>query len=409
MVTHLQRDDRLREIPWLGSQGLAQLRTRRIAILGLGNIGGETARHLAMLGIPLLLVDRGLVEPANLGTQGFTDEDLGLLKVEARRRALRRLNPHCPIDVLALDLETMGFAALRSADLWLCCLDSLRLRVRVNEMALRLGIPWIDAAIDGTGRSFARVATYDPPSDSACFLCGYGPADVQHLVQQGQPMPCQTLTAVNDASPTQAVSAIGAVAAGMQVLWALEQLLNRPHHFGCEFLLNLDSREARSLRRSRDPNCVVGHESWVFTEGLTQSHSWGEVFAQAETLLGAPVTLTLLHRTLVTARICIQCGDTHHPYRLLDTLDRFHERCACGGSYSIPSSGLMDRFTRSEASEFLDQSLQQVGIPGDDVLIAQHGDRCCHLLIAPAVDPLSDSSRPNHDGDEKEGSHGLRV
>ena len=177
-----------------------------------------------------------------------------------------------------------------------------------------------------------------------------------------------------------------------------------------EFLLNLDSREARSLRRSRDPHCVVGHEPWVFTEGLNQSHSWGKVFAQAETLLGAPVTLTLLHRALVTARICTQCGDTHRPYRLLDRLDRAPERCACGGLYSIPGSGLMDRFTKSEASEFLDRSLQQVGIPADDVLIARHDDRCHHLLIAPVSGPLSESSRADHDDDEKEGSHhGPRV
>lgn len=403
-----QRDSRLDAIAWLGPQGLAQLRARRIAVLGVGNVGGETARHLAMMGIPLLLVDRGTVEPANLGTQGFVEDDLGLTKVEARRRALQRLNPACPIDVLALDLDTMGFATLRSADLWLCCLDSLRLRARVNEMALRLGIPWIDAAIDGAGRSFARVAAYDPQSDSACFLCGYGPADGQHLLQQGLPMPCQTLTAVNgDAPPTQAVSAIGAVAAGMQVLWALEHALKPSPSPGQEFLLNLDSREARSLRRGRDPHCIVGHEQWELTEGLNQSHSLCEVFALAETTLGAPVTMTLLHRTLVTTRTCAQCGNTHRLSRTLDALERDHERCGCGGSYSIPGAALLDRFTRSEAAEFLDRSLQQLGIPAHDVLIAHNTTGIAYLLVAGVTESAA-FAKPSQQY-KSEAPHGSRV
>lgn len=407
MDTHQHRDSRLEAITWLGSQGLAHLRARRIAVLGVGNIGGETARHLAMLGIPLLLVDRGFVEPANLGTQGFLEEDLGVTKVEARRRALQRLNPACPIDVLALDIETMGFAALRSADLWLCCLDSLRLRVLVNEMALRLGIPWIDAAIDATGYSFARVAAYDPRRDSACFLCGYGPADVQELLQRGQPMPCQTLT--TEAPPTQALSAIGALAAGMQVLWALEHSLKPPRYPSQEFLLNLDNREARALRRTRDHHCIVGHKRWELTERLNQSHSLSDVFALAEITLGAPVTLTLLHRSLVTQIRCRQCGSTSDIARTLDRLAHDNLRCTCGKSYDIAPTGLLDRMTMIEAAKFLDWPLHQLGIPADDVLIAQHDDQYCHLLIAPADEGLSDSPCTNHDDEEKEGPHGSCV
>lgn len=409
-MLHTQRDSRLQDIAWLGTQGLAQLRARRIAILGVGNIGGETARHLAMLGVPLLLVDRGLVEPANLGTQGFLEENLGLPKVAARRRALHRMNPDCPIDALALDIETMGFAALRSADLWLCCLDSLRLRVRVNEMALRLGIPWIDAAIDGTGRSFARVATYDPRHDSACFLCGYGPADVQHLWQQGQPMPCQTLTAVNsDAPPTQAVSAIGAMAAGMQVLWALRQCLEQPAlPHAQEFLLNLDDLQSRALRRTRDRHCLAGHDRWSLTTGLTDAHTLADAFTLSESLFHGPVTLTLLHRALVIELRCSQCNQTHRPYRTLDRLAHESLRCPCGGSYRTAPSVVLDRMTMAEATDFLDRPLQQLGIPADDVIIARHGDRFRHLLIEAGPAPTSDPPR-SHDDREKERPHGSRV
>lgn len=407
MVTHPQRDNRLHAIPWLGQAGLAQLRARRIAILGVGNIGGETARHLAMMGIPLLLVDRGVVEPANLGTQGFIEEDIGLPKVEARRRALHRMNPACSIDVLAVDLETMGFAALRSTALWLCCLDSLRLRVRVNEMALRLGIPWIDAAIDGTGRLFARVARYDPLSDAACFLCGYGPDDLR-LMQQQQSRPCQVHQ--NEATPTQAVSAIGAIAAGMQVLWALQQLLDLPiESSGQEFLLNLDNDQSRTVRRAKDPHCLIGHDRWSLTSGLTDTSTLAEAFTLSESLLGGPVTLTLLHRSLVTQLRCKQCSAICDIARMLDRLTPDDLHCFCGESYDIVPTGLLDRMTRGDAATFLDRPLHHLGLPADDVLIARCGDRSCYLLIAPAGERLSDPPRDTHDNEEREGPHGSRV
>lgn len=408
MVTQPLRDSRLTDIPWLGTDGLATLRSHRIAVLGVGNIGGEAARHLAMLSVPLLLVDRGVVEPANLGTQGFYDDDLGLPKVMARRRALQRLNPTCPIEILHLDIETMGFAALRCADLWLCCLDSLRLRLHINEMALRLGLPWIDAAIDGTGQPFARVAHYDPRIDSACFLCGYGPADVQELLQQGQPMPCQATTDVRpDAPPTRAVSATGAVAAGLQVLYAMEHYLKQPHQPGQEFLLNMGNREARSLRRRRDPHCVAGHEQWPLTEGLHQSHSLDEAFALAESRLGAPVTLTFHHHTLVTELVCAQCRAIHHPYRILDTLVREPDHCVCGGAYTIIGTGLVDRLTRAEASNYLDRSLQQLGFPADDVVIAQATTGFAYLLIAGDLTSPSVLTPPQQY--KREAPHGSRI
>jgi len=46
MGKHPLRDSRFTEIPWLGTDGLATLRSHRVAILGVGNIGGEAARHL---------------------------------------------------------------------------------------------------------------------------------------------------------------------------------------------------------------------------------------------------------------------------------------------------------------------------------------------------------------------------
>lgn len=383
MTTHPLRDSRLHSIPWLGQEGLATLRAHRVAVLGVGNIGGEGARHLAMLGVPLLLVDRGVVEPANLGTQGFVEDDLGLPKVEARRRALQHLNPDCHIDAQQLDLDRMGFASLRSANLWLCCLDSLRLRVRVNEMALRLNRPWIDAAIDGTGRSFARVAAYRPGRDSPCFVCGYGPKGLQELMRQGTAVPCLHREAGSpDALPTLAIPATGSLAASLQVHWAIAQLLEQHDRSGHEWLVNVDESQSRVVRRQRDPHCVVSHEPWSLTPGLTQTNSLADAFIVAEALLGSNATVTLLHRSLVTELDCARCGQNYRPYRVMDSLGHELLCCRCGGQRRIATTSLLDRMTRTDAADFIDRPLHQLGIPAEDVLIAHQGERSCYLLVA---------------------------
>jgi molybdopterin/thiamine biosynthesis adenylyltransferase len=407
MTPHPLRDSRLHGIPWLGPEKLALLRTHRVAILGVGNIGGEAARHLAMLGIPLLLVDRGIVEPANLGTQGFIEEDIGLPKVRVRRRALRWMNPDCSIEALALDIETMGFAALREAALWLCCVDSLQLRVRINEMALRLSRPWIDAAIDGTGRAFARVAAYGSSGDSPCFVCGYGPEGLQELIRQGTAVPCHRDDAgTPDATPTLAVSATGALAASVQIHWALTHLLQQQDRSGHEWLINVEESQSRAVRRLRDPHCAVSHEPWTLTPGLTPTNSLHDAFTLAESLLGPQVTMTLLHRSLVTELSCARCGYLYRPYRVLDSLKHELFCCSCGGQRRTAAMSLLDRMTRTDVADFIDLPLHQLGIPPEDVLLAGTNDRTCHLLVAgvSATAPGSLDAHPDKHTEVRDGS-----
>src|SRR5438132_1100871 len=71
-----------------------------------------------------------------------------------------------------MDIRRLGLGALRECDLLVSCLDSKTGRAAVNGIATRLGIPWVDGALDGAGRSmFARVAAYDPRSLGGVATC----------------------------------------------------------------------------------------------------------------------------------------------------------------------------------------------------------------------------------------------
>ncbi len=62
-------------------------------IIGVGAIGRQVALQLAVMGVsPLTLIDHDVVETANLGAQGYLDDDLGRPKFEATADLINQLN-----------------------------------------------------------------------------------------------------------------------------------------------------------------------------------------------------------------------------------------------------------------------------------------------------------------------------
>src|SRR5262245_49520227 len=112
---------RIEQTAFVGADGLAKLQGKRVVVLGLGNVGGQVVRHLAMLGVKLMLVDCGSVEPENLTTQGYETGDLGAPKVFATERRLKAINPDSSITSFFLEFARLGVAAMRESDLVLCC------------------------------------------------------------------------------------------------------------------------------------------------------------------------------------------------------------------------------------------------------------------------------------------------
>jgi len=74
----------------------------KATVIGVGAIGRQVALQLTAMGIPWLqLVDFDVVETNNLASQGYLEEDLGQLKVEATAAQCRRINSGIEIVPLA--------------------------------------------------------------------------------------------------------------------------------------------------------------------------------------------------------------------------------------------------------------------------------------------------------------------
>jgi molybdopterin/thiamine biosynthesis adenylyltransferase len=374
----------------IGVEGLNALHRSMVAILGAGNIGGEAARHLAMLGVGVLLVDRDTVRAENLGAQGFTEDDLGLAKVEARARHLASLNPDCRIEALKADIESLGLCALGEVDLILCCLDSRRARAVVNELATRLGIPWVDAAIDGSGRSlFGRVAAYDPTSSGgACYLCAHDRKSLGEILREGREERCPVWRWDEKevvSTPTLAISALGAAVAAVQVFSGLKTLLGRGTDVsGREMYVDLERGVSSLHSLARNPHCLFDHRVLALTpfgRGASEA-TVRETFAAAEKRLGREVRLNLHRRSVVTEIRCPECGVAQHPHRVFEAMRIEEATCECGATMRPAPAGLLSRFGREEAAEFLDRSWAQMGLPPRDVVTASNSKAEVHFVLA---------------------------
>jgi len=145
-----------RTIGWVRAEELALLRQKRVAIAGLGGVGGSHLLTLARLGIgAFTLADPDRFELANLNRQaGAYLSTLGRPKVEVAARMAADINPELDLRTFPRGVEA-GAAAdfLAGADLYLDGLDffSLAIRREVFAACQELGIPAVTAAPLGMG------------------------------------------------------------------------------------------------------------------------------------------------------------------------------------------------------------------------------------------------------------------
>jgi sulfur carrier protein ThiS adenylyltransferase len=87
----------------------------KIGIAGVGGIGSNVALNLVRSGIDLLkIVDFDRVEPSNLNRQFYFADQIGLLKIEALRVNLTRINPQVRIESLAERIDSTNCRRLLS-------------------------------------------------------------------------------------------------------------------------------------------------------------------------------------------------------------------------------------------------------------------------------------------------------
>jgi sulfur-carrier protein adenylyltransferase/sulfurtransferase len=148
-----------RNIGWLTKQEQQTLRTKRIAIAGMGGVGGFHLLTLTRFGIGAFnIADGDKYELVNFNRQvGATLATIGRPKVEVMAEMARQVNPGLQITSFDQGLSETNLEEFL-ADVNLCMdgLDffALGIRRKLAETCRRLNIPIVNAAPLGMGTAF---------------------------------------------------------------------------------------------------------------------------------------------------------------------------------------------------------------------------------------------------------------
>jgi molybdopterin-synthase adenylyltransferase len=185
------------------SECQARLENARIAVLGVGGLGGWTALNLACCGIgEMLLLDFDKVEMSNLNRQVlYSEADIGRFKAEAAAERLAGFNSALKVEprVQRLDSEAAVAEAIAGYDLVIdaCDWPAHDIERWINAACFAARVPFIAMS------HFPPVARVGPlyvPGVTGCFSCqeiGYRRTfplyDIAVNQQRGKGSPAATL------------------------------------------------------------------------------------------------------------------------------------------------------------------------------------------------------------------------
>jgi molybdopterin/thiamine biosynthesis adenylyltransferase len=141
----------------------------RVLIAGVGGLGCEIAKNLAMLGVGHIdLVDLDTIEHSNLNRQIlFAGAKLGEPKALVAARKLVEINPNIIVKGYHTSLERLDPALYYSADVVIGGLDSMNARLNLNAQCIRFRKPLVDGGVSGY---YGHIYTIFPYRN-ACYEC----------------------------------------------------------------------------------------------------------------------------------------------------------------------------------------------------------------------------------------------
>jgi molybdopterin/thiamine biosynthesis adenylyltransferase len=148
-----------RNIGWVTEAEQALLKNCRVAVGGLGGVGGSHVITLARLGIgQFTITDLDTFDWPNLNRQaGAFASTIGQPKLDAMAKNLADINPEVKLHLMPSGITTYNIDEfLDGADLYMDSLDifSLAIRRKVFARCRELGIPAVTAAPMGMGTAY---------------------------------------------------------------------------------------------------------------------------------------------------------------------------------------------------------------------------------------------------------------
>ncbi len=157
-------------IEQLGAAGQEKLSEARVAVVGVGGLGSVCSLYLALAGMGYLrLIDPDVVAIHNLHRQIlYNPDDVDQPKAEVAAKLLREKNPLIKVNAVIEKVDALNVDSLiEDVDVVVDCLDNFQTRFLLNRACVKLGVPYVFAAVTGLE---GNLAVFNPP-DTGCLEC----------------------------------------------------------------------------------------------------------------------------------------------------------------------------------------------------------------------------------------------
>ena len=164
----------LRTAMLLGEEAVERLKSARVAVFGIGGVGGYTVEALARSGIGRIdLIDSDTVSRSNINRQILaTHSTVGMPKVEAAKIRILDINPDCVVRThqVFYTPETADRFDFRDYDYIVDAIDTVTGKLALVERANAVGTPIICCMGTGNKLDASAFQVADISKTSMCPL-----------------------------------------------------------------------------------------------------------------------------------------------------------------------------------------------------------------------------------------------
>ncbi len=369
-VLHLadvDEEDRFSRFRLIGWWDQSRLAGAKVLLIGVGAIGNEVLKNLALLGIGNVFVaDLDTIENSNLSRSVlFRAGDAGQPKAVVAAERAREIYPDLRVKPFHGNIVyDLGLGIYRWADVIVGGLDNREARVAINRAASRAGKIWIDGAIerlDGVARVFDPVC-------GPCYECTMNEVDWKMLEARRS---CALLTRKEmEQGKVPTTPTTASVIAGIQCQEAVKLLHGLDVLSGRGFVFEGTSHQSYVVTYSRKDDCL-SHEPYEPIESLPNSVSdttLGDFLDRVRRELG-PQAIVEFNNDLLSSLSCPRCGREEEVFKSLGKVGEAEGKCPGCGADRVPHTF----HTIAGEEPFLDRTLAAVGVPAWDIIGARAG------------------------------------
>lgn len=348
---HNSRFHRHELITWWDQAALAKA---RVLVVGAGALGNEVVKNLVLVGVGHVEVcDMDTIENSNLARcVFFRPTDVGQYKAEVLAKRAQELYDEVTVVSHRLPIQRLGTGYLKDFDLVIGALDNREARAWVNQACRKLGLHWIDGAIEGL-RGLARM--FAP--EGACYACTLTEADYRQMSHRKSCALLSPADLLEGKTPTNVSTA--SIIAAVEVQEAVKYLVG--HHaalslLGKAWMFTGDAMDAYISRYQEDEYCLA-HDRY---ENIIESNASSIAELLESNFKSSDVVAIDFEEELIQLSPCAKCGmgESFTAFRSAVPLGR--GRCDCGSDFPGTMAGSIEPGHDAVQINFTDLGVAQV-------------------------------------------------